>query len=105
MPLRVGSATRTVRSKRVNRPEAKESAPPVQSTTTYSPGPSMRWLRYSSTAPVLGGEPARPGVGVVPPPPEIVLGERAGGRQPCPARGVCPQRVHGVGAAREQPRL
>jgi hypothetical protein len=51
--LQVGSATRTVRSNRVNRPEANESAPAVQSSTTYSPGPSIRWLRYSSTAPVL----------------------------------------------------
>lgn len=40
-------------SNRVNSPEAKASAPAVMSTTTYSPGPSTRWLRYSSTAPSL----------------------------------------------------
>lgn len=40
-------------SNRVNNPEAKASAPAVMSTTTYSPGPSTRWLRYSSTAPSL----------------------------------------------------
>jgi hypothetical protein len=46
-------AASTVRSKRVNSPEAKASAPAVMSTTTYSPGPSTRWLSHSSTAPVL----------------------------------------------------
>ncbi len=40
-------------SKRVKRPEAKESEPAVMSTTTYSSGPSTRWLRQSSTAPTF----------------------------------------------------
>ena len=49
----VGSQTRKVMSNLVNSPEAKLSAPAVMSTTTYSPGPSTRWFRSSSTAPTF----------------------------------------------------
>ncbi len=59
-PLRVGSQTRKVWSKRVNSPEANASAPAVMSTTMYSPAVSSRWLRSSSTDPSLEWKQATP---------------------------------------------